>query len=111
MTEIVSSERELIGFARGKPGDWEAICIDLDIAVQGRSFAEVQRLLNEAVADYLATVAEIQDEDQRVMLLTRATPLRTTLLWTFRVLWSIWHNRKRHDDSGSASLFPIAALA
>jgi predicted RNA binding protein YcfA (HicA-like mRNA interferase family) len=33
---------ELVGFARGRKGDWEAICINLDIAVQGGSFAEVQ---------------------------------------------------------------------
>ena len=37
--------KRLLCFAEGKEGDWEGICVDLDIAVQGASFNEVCELL------------------------------------------------------------------
>ena len=40
-------------FAKGRPGEWEAICLDYDIAVQGRSFEEVEKFLSEAIDDYV----------------------------------------------------------
>ena len=40
-------------FAHGTPGEWEAICVDFDIAVQGSSFEEVRSLLDDAVRSYV----------------------------------------------------------
>ena len=47
--------RSLRCYAEGRDGDWEAICLDLDIAVQGSSFEEVFRSLQEAISLYLET--------------------------------------------------------
>ena len=60
--------RTLHCYASGRDGEWDAICLDLDIAVQGESFAIVQRSLQEAVALYLETVADLPEEQQRHLL-------------------------------------------
>ncbi len=69
-------------YAEGHNGDWEAICLDLDIAVQGGSFAEVYQSLMEAVGLYLEEVAELPEADRR-RLLYRKAPLavRARFLW------------------------------
>ncbi len=41
--------KQLFCVARRQRDRWEAICLDLDIAVEGRSFDEVRNLLQEAV--------------------------------------------------------------
>ena len=64
--------------ASGRGGAWEAICLDLDIAVQGRSFDDVAKQLNEAIALYLETVADLP-EDERSALLNRSVPLWTRI--------------------------------
>jgi hypothetical protein len=99
--------RNLHCFARGHGLDWEAICIDLDIAVQGRSFNEVRQLLEEAVASYVEAADEENDET-RAKLLNRRAPLWVTLLWTWRVLKSAWGSRSDNDTSAS---FPVACPA
>ena len=65
-------------YAEGRNDDWEAICLDLDISVQGRSFAEVYGSLNEAIAVYLASVHDLPSEE-RARLLDRPVPLRVRL--------------------------------
>lgn len=98
----------VVCFAHGKPGDWEGICIDFDLAVQGRSFAEVQRLLEEAVREY---VAAAQDEKPTIrdQLLSRRAPLFVFLAWTIRVLVSSL--RHRRDDDDSSASFPVVCAA
>ena len=45
--------------AEGRDGDWYAIYVDLDIAVQGRSFPEVHDSLEQAIETYLERVSGI----------------------------------------------------
>lgn len=59
--------------AKGRPGDWEAICLDFDISVQGASFEEVQTLLSEAIDSYVE-FAEAADVETRRRLLSRRAP-------------------------------------
>ncbi len=60
-----SHGRSWLCCAEGKDGRWQAICLDLDIAaVQGSSFEEVFHSLNDAVALYLETVADLPAEDR-----------------------------------------------
>jgi len=47
------AERLVLCLARGRPGDWEAICLDFDIAVQGESFEQVENLLMTSVRAYV----------------------------------------------------------
>lgn len=62
------------GYAHGQADAWEAICVDLDLAVQGVSFDEVRGLLNEAVATY-AEDARRERPDQARRLLARRAPV------------------------------------
>jgi hypothetical protein len=98
----------VVCYAHGKPGDWEGVCIDFDLAVQGRSFAEVQKLLEVAVTEYVAAAME-EAPDVRDRLLSRRAPLSVSLNWTLRVLLSSLRHR-RDDDDNSAS-FPVACAA
>jgi predicted RNase H-like HicB family nuclease len=70
--------RTLRCYAEGKEGDWEAICLDLDIAVQGRSFEEVFGSLQQAISLYLETVADLP-ADQQPALLRRQVPFTIRL--------------------------------
>ena len=98
----------LYGIAHGRVGEWEAFCVDFDLAVQGRSFEEVSRLLTEAVSAYVATAME-QPEPVRSQLLRRRVPLRVRLVWGFKIaLWTIFH-KKRTEESTFG--FPVPCPA
>lgn len=60
-------------FAHGREGAWEAICLDYDIAVAGRSFEEVKTLLDQAVATYFEDAMN-EDPETRDALLSRRSP-------------------------------------
>ena len=62
------ASRSLRCYAEGRDGDWEALCLDLDIAVQGRSFEEVFSSLQEAISLYLESVADLPPEERRDLL-------------------------------------------
>jgi hypothetical protein len=70
--------RTLRCYAQGRAGEWEAICLDLDVAVQGRSFEDVYTSLREAIALYLETIADLQPDEQP-SLLRRTAPLSVRL--------------------------------
>ena len=67
------ARRSFYCYAFGRPGDVEAICVDLDIAVQGSSMAEVRRDLDAAIysfiEDAMAESPEVAEE-----LLSRRAP-------------------------------------
>jgi hypothetical protein len=73
-------------YAEARDGVWEAICLDLDIAVQGCSFDEVLGSLRRAVALYLETVAALPSHE-RSALLARRAPLAIRAKSSARVLW------------------------
>jgi predicted RNase H-like HicB family nuclease len=98
--------RTLHCYAEGRDGDWEAICLDLDIAVQGRSFEEVFGSLQQAIALYLETVADLPG-DQGSGLLHRPVPLSIRLKFlahAARGLFSVSDDRQRHQFT-----MPLAA--
>lgn len=64
--------RALLNYAHGREGSWEAICVDLDIAVQGRSFEEVKSLLNDAIRSYVEDALNEAPADQHRLLSRRA---------------------------------------
>lgn len=78
--------RKLTCYAWGKPGDWEALCVDLDIPAVGDSFEEVRDELTAAVADFLDYVAELPGIERDTILRVRApwrvrTKLAVQLNW------------------------------
>ena len=61
-------------YAWGRPGNWEAICVDYDLTAQGDSLEEVRRELGDAIETYLSRVRELP-ESERARLLNRKSPL------------------------------------
>jgi hypothetical protein len=99
--------RNLLCFARGHEGSWEALCVDYDIAVQGASFDQVKADLEAAISDYVEA-ASSEDEATRIKLLARRAPWSVRLIWTARILWSVWRLGANGDMSAA---FPVACVA
>ena len=99
--------RTLHCYAEGEDGDWEAICFDLDIAVQGSSFEEVFGSLQEAISLYLETVADLPT-DQQPALLHRPVPFTLRLKFLARAARGLFSSgsadRQRHQFT-----MPLAA--
>ena len=75
--------RRLRCFAYGRPDDWEAICVDLNIAVNGTTLEQVTESLGVCISLYLAAVADSPEEDRR-RLLHRRSP------WHVRAKLACW---------------------
>ncbi len=101
-------QRVLRCCAEGRGGDWEAICLDLDVAVQGSSFEEVFESLNKAIGLYLKTVAELP-EAERANLVERPAPLRLRLKFAFDVLRTIFRDDSGNDSCSHHYTVPCAA--
>jgi hypothetical protein len=92
-------------YAKQRDGAWEAICVDLDIAIQGSSFDEVRDLLNTAVATYVADAANETDEDRERLLSRRAPWYVRASLHTRFLAAGFDHRRK----SALQAIFPVYA--
>jgi hypothetical protein len=99
--------RSLHCYAEGQDGDWEAICLDLDIAVQGRSFEEVFASLQGAISLYLKSMTDLPAEERR-SLLHRPAPLPVRLKFLTHALRGLFADsdgdRQRHQFT-----MPLAA--
>ena len=73
--------------ARGAGNQWEAVCLDFDLAVQGRSLEEVTRLLRETIDTYIDD-ALAQPEHVRSAMLGRRAPFSVRLSWAFRLFFA-----------------------
>ena len=92
--------------AKGRDGEWWAICVDLDIAVDGRSFQEARESLNAAIEQYLESVSELPEQDQ-TRLLNRRAPLYLRAQF---VLLS-WLTKLRGDKDGRHRQFTFSSHA
>ena len=101
------SARTLRCIAHGHDGDWEALCLDLDIAVQGDSFDDVYASLNEAISLYFESVSALPDADRR-RLLERPAPLRVRLEFVWQVIRAQFAGRA---GVGQHHLFTLSAAA
>ena len=83
-------------YAYGHERGWQAICVDLDIAVDGVSLQEVQASLAKSIELYLETVEELPAAEQRRFLERRAP-------WQVRAKLAMlaWLHRVRHDNAWS----------
>jgi hypothetical protein len=104
---MTAINRSLQCFAHGRQGDWEAICVDLDIAVQGESFEEVQQGLNQAVSSYIELVAK-ESSTAREALLNRRAPWHVIAkLWIGLVISGLLDRRKGEEQAS----FPLPCPA
>ncbi len=94
-------------YAEGRDDEWEAICLDLDVAVQGSSFAEVYDSLNQAISLYLASVHDLPAEERR-HLLHRPVPLRVRLRIFFRLIRALFMTNRNPREPQRAE-FTLAA--
>jgi predicted RNase H-like HicB family nuclease len=101
------ANRTLHCYAEGRNGEWEAICLDLDIAVQGRSFEEVFASLQEAIALYLETVADLRPEERRG-LLHRKAPLSVRLKFLTQAVRGLFSDQDG-DSQRHQFTMPLAA--
>lgn len=94
-------------YAHGIDNRWQAICVDLDIAVQGGSQEEVKRLLEEAIDSYVMdALAEEPVVAQR--LLNRHAPLAVRVRLAIGYLL---HTIRRRDGDEFQAGFDIACHA
>jgi hypothetical protein len=90
--------------ARGGGDRWEALCLDLDLAVQGQSSDEVRALLEEAVNTYVED-ASAEAEPARSRLLARRVPLHVRLAWAWRFFKATLYGRP--PGGYSATWLPV----
>lgn len=93
--------RTVLCFAESNGRHWEAFCLDFDLAVQGHSFEEVYRKLNEQVQLFIEGVCELP-APERTRLLKRRAPIRLWMRPLRRLLAAMIFRRdskERHDYS------------
>jgi len=96
--------RELTCIARGREGQWEAICLDFNIAVSGNSFEQVRETLSEAITYYIQDAMQ-EDERTREQLLNRRVPFWSRLQWTLPVIVTAVLARHPKDAAATNSFF------
>lgn len=94
-------------YAEGRDSEWEAVCLDLDISVQGESFEDIFHALNEAIALYFQAVMALP-EAERPHLLDRPAPFMLRLRFLIYALRSIF---SRGDDDGYHHQFTLPSAA
>jgi len=83
---------------RGHTDHWEGFCLDLDLAVQGRTYDQVRDGLLKAINGYI-DAALLEDEQTRNELLNRRAPLRVRLYWALQLFWATISGRSPKSDS------------
>jgi hypothetical protein len=97
-------ERVLSCYAVGRgEHSWEAICLDLDIAVQGDSFADVSHKLGEAIHSYIESVVVLPEADQNRLLNRRAPWHVRSRFIVGAILTMVFHRR----NSGGRRSFGV----
>lgn len=94
-------------YAEGCNGEWEAICLDLDIAVQEKTFEAVFHALNEAIALHVEAVTALP-ETERAHLLDRPAPLSLRLRFLGYALRSLFTG---DDGDGYHHQFTVPSAA
>ena len=87
---------------------WQALCLNLDIAVEGPTLAEAKMHLDAAVADYIEEVLKLPEADRR-RLLNRSVPFTLKLEYAFRLFWHSLRSKRR--DGGLQASFEIPCHA
>jgi hypothetical protein len=88
--------------------DWEAVCLDYDIAVQGHSLSEIQEKLARALGSYV-DYANSLPAAERNRLLNRRVPFWTSVGFAARVLWTVVAGGRGGTGQRGAFNMPCAA--
>ncbi len=99
----------LVCVARGhKGGQWEAFCLDYDLAVQGRSLNEARERIELAINAYVESAAK-EAEPARSRLLARRAPFFVRLAWALRFFFATVFGRNGRGDPVVG--FPVSCPA
>lgn len=90
----------LFCYAEGSGNEWEGICLDFDIAVQGTSAQDVMSKLEAAIKDFIEYVHTLP-EAERKRFLHRRVPWYVSLRLMLKTLFA-WVCHKR-DTKGRHS--------
>lgn len=88
--------RTLTCYAYGHGKMWEAICVDLDLAVDGVSLDDVKRKLTGVMHTYIEDASK-EDEKTRVSLLNRKAPLWLRCKLRLMHAWYATKQKKSND--------------
>ena len=86
----------------GHGNRWEGLCVDLDLAVMGRTLDEVRNRLDRSIATYIED-ALAEGGATAVRLLRRKAPLRVRLGLLARMAHDAVRNGRDGDDRFSGS--------
>lgn len=95
-SEAKPMNRTVHCYIQGQGNEWEAICVDFDLSVAGRSFDEVRASIEVAIKLYLETALQDQDRDR---LLARRAPLWVRLQLAMRHIMVSLRRRSQADGS------------
>ena len=88
-------------YAYSSGGRWHGICTDLDIAVEGGSYQEIESSLGICIEMYFESISELPEGERRRLLARRAP-------WYLRAWLAIstWvHQLKRASERHARSFF------
>jgi hypothetical protein len=106
----IETEKVVLCYAEGRGEEWEAFCLDFDLAVQGKSFSEVYQKLEDQIHLYLESVCALPEADRR-RLLKRTAPLTTRLSLILPMIWAaISHRDRKERHEYTVALSEIAAV-
>ncbi|HEV2563199.1 MAG TPA: hypothetical protein VGT78_13755 [Rhizomicrobium sp.] len=105
---LIADEVVLVCVARGHAQDWEAFCLDFDLAVQGVSLEDVRDRLEDAIEDYVHA-AMSEAEPTRSQLMGRRAPFFVRLQWALRFFIGTISGRNLNSDSTVG--FPVTCHA
>lgn len=99
--DYMGVKRDLLFYVYGAGSDWNAICVDLDIAVEAASQHEAMNKIEEVVHTYIHDAMQEAPEVRR-KLLNRSSPLSLRFsLWAQYQLF-LWRRSRPHDRTYSA---------
>lgn len=90
-------------FAELERDQWQAFCLDFDLAAQADSFPEVKAKLNSMISEYVRDALVGPDQEYASQLLRRRAPLS---LW-LRYWITCAHARLRHAKDGLSYEQPV----
>jgi hypothetical protein len=93
----------LLFYAEGSGDEWEALCIDFDIAVQGTSEQDVMKKLRDGVSDYVKYIHSLPEKEQR-QFLNRRIPRRLQAAIFFKMLYAWFCRRRDYKERHSFSV-------
>lgn len=86
-------------YAEGRPGSWEAICLDFDLAVQGGSFPEVLESMEIALSEYFEYVGALPESEQPAFF-KRKAPLSLRAKFAWHAVRNLFGGDDASDGNG-----------